>query len=90
MAGNSSPYAARHVGLFPDTSFVPTYLYHDIPHPELAIELDDGWRMHVHLHASGAAYLRKLATTLLTAADVAEEIAALPAVPAITARAGAR
>jgi len=78
MGGDRSPYASRHVGLFPDDSFTPTYLYHETPRPELAIELDAGWRLHIRIDQAGAAYLRKLAVILTVAANVAEESAALP------------
>lgn len=90
MTGNRSPYASRHIGLFPNPSATPTYLYHEAPSPELAIELDDGWRLHVHMTVQGAAYLRKLAATLAVAATVAEEAAAQPGVPAIAVRGGAQ
>lgn len=90
MAGNCPQYAAGHIGLFPDLFFAPTYLYHSLPRPELAIELDDGWRLHVQLDAAGASYLRKLAATLAVAADVAEQAAALPKAPALSVRGGIR
>lgn len=94
MGCNPSPYAAGHVGLFPDSSFTPTYLYHEVPAPELAIELDDGWRVHIRMDQAGATYLRKLAVIMSVAANVAEEASALPptapSLPTVSIRAGAR
>lgn len=90
MTGNSTPYHLGHIGLFPDTLFTPTYLYHQVPAPELAIEVDANVRLHVQLNANGAAYLRKLAVMLAVAANVAEESVARPGAPAIAVRGGAR
>jgi hypothetical protein len=90
MRGNCRPYATGHFGLFPNLQFAPTYLYHEVPAPELAIELDTGWRMHIRMDQAGADYLRKLAAIINVAANVAEESAAQPtlspAMPVVTAR----
>lgn len=91
MGRNSSPYVSGHFGLFPNVEFAPKYAFHALPAPELAIELDAGWRMHIRMDQAGATYLRRLAVILNVAANVAEEAATgLPTVPTVSLVGGLR